>query len=54
MTLGQHGLGFPFLFFSNCSYTIKRILGFVPMVFLFADATITWHSTGMRQSIGVK
>ena len=33
MRLGQHGLGFPFLSFSNCGHKIKRLLGFVPMLF---------------------
>ena len=49
MRLGQHGLGFPFLFFSNCGYKIKRLLGFVPMFFLFFFAKISIHSIGMYQ-----
>ena len=33
MTLGQHGMVYPFIFFSNCSYKFKRVLVFVPMLF---------------------
>lgn len=44
-----HGMGLSFLFFSNCGYKIKRLLGFIPMFFLFFDATISLHSIGMRQ-----
>jgi hypothetical protein len=42
--LGQHGLGFPFISFSNCGYKIKRLLGFVPMFFFLSGATIYLHS----------
>jgi len=62
---GQHGLGFPSLFFSNCSYKIKRLLGFtikglkilnlgfVPTLFFFFFATINARSIGTYQPIGV-
>ncbi len=46
-------MGYPFFSFFNCSYKFKRILGFVPILFLFFFDTINARSIGTYQLIGV-